>query len=91
MNRQLTGKHRRHVPLRTCIACREKRNKAVLIRMIRDESGRVVRDDAGRGGGRGAYVCPDRSCLEKLKKGHLLRRALRADSPLTLNSEIWTI
>jgi predicted RNA-binding protein YlxR (DUF448 family) len=59
--------------------------------MIRDKSGRVIRDDAGRGGGRGAYVCPERPCLEKLKSGHLLRRALRADSPLTLNTDAWRI
>ena len=75
--------------MRTCIACREKRRKAELIRMIRDENDRVIRDDAGTGGGRGVYVCPDTRCLEKLKGGLLLRRALRADSPLTLDTGGW--
>jgi len=66
-----------HIPVRTCISCRSRRNRSALVRLMLDEKGRVVRDEDGRGTGRGAYVCRSAACLERLREGNRLARAFR--------------
>jgi hypothetical protein len=53
------------MPLRTCVACRRKREKAELLRWV-VTGGTARPDPAARGPGRGAYVCRDERCLERL-------------------------
>ncbi|HLZ23081.1 MAG TPA: YlxR family protein [Ktedonobacterales bacterium] len=73
----------RHVPERTCIACKEVRPKRELIRVVRTPDGHVVLDPTGKKSGRGAYICARRSCWEPaLKKGRLER-----EFDLTLSPE----
>lgn len=47
----------RHVPLRTCVVCREKRPKRELLRVVRTPEGEVTIDPTGKLNGRGGYVC----------------------------------
>lgn len=62
----------RHIPQRTCIACKEVRPKRELIRVVRTPEGHVELDATGKKSGRGAYLCARRSCWEPaLKKGKL--------------------
>lgn len=62
----------RHVPERTCIACKQVRPKRELIRVVRTPDGHVLLDPTGKKSGRGAYICARRSCWElALKKGRL--------------------
>jgi predicted RNA-binding protein YlxR (DUF448 family) len=62
----------RHVPERTCIACRQARPKRELIRIVRTPAGHVELDPTGKKSGRGAYLCARRSCWEPaLHKGKL--------------------
>ena len=64
----------RHVPERTCIACRQQRPKRELLRVVRTPQGRVELDPTGKKSGRGAYLCARRSCWElALRKGLLER------------------
>src|SRR5262249_34803256 len=64
----------RHVPERTCIACRQARPKRELIRIVRTPQGHVEMDPTGKKSGRGAYLCAKRSCWEPaLRKGRLER------------------
>jgi hypothetical protein len=49
----------KHIPLRQCIACRQRRPKRELLRIVIGEAGPVI-DPTGRKPGRGAYVCPDK-------------------------------
>lgn len=49
----------RQVPTRTCVACRQRRPKIELLRIVRTPQGNVVFDGVGRVDGRGAYVCGD--------------------------------
>ena len=76
----------KHVPLRTCLGCRRRRAKRELVRLVRRADGVVVRDASGGAAGRGAYVCADAACLERLLKGgrlsHALRGACRLDEGL---------
>ncbi|MGQ9545787.1 MAG: RNase P modulator RnpM [Dehalococcoidia bacterium] len=67
----------KHLPQRTCIGCRQVRDKKALIRLVRAENGGAEVDTSGRKAGRGAYLCPNKSCWElALKKSHL-EHALR--------------
>jgi predicted RNA-binding protein YlxR (DUF448 family) len=77
MRKFLMSRGKGHVPLRTCISCGKKREKPGLIRLALDADGTVLCDDRGRRGGRGAYVCPNRSCLEKIGLDGRLYRAFR--------------
>lgn len=64
-------------PRRTCIGCRRVWAKRRLIRLVRLPNGRASVDSSGRGGGRGAYVCPTPDCLEAALKRGRLAQALR--------------
>ena len=62
----------RHVPARTCIACRQVRPKRELIRIVRTPDGHVLLDATGKKSGRGTYLCARRSCwIPALHKGKL--------------------
>jgi predicted RNA-binding protein YlxR (DUF448 family) len=56
---------RKHVPQRSCVACRRVKPKRELIRVVRAPDGRVLVDETGKANGRGAYLCRDRACWEK--------------------------
>jgi len=55
-------------PLRTCVGCRRVRTKSELVRIVGGPDGRARLDRAGVANGRGAYVCPDRPCIERAQR-----------------------
>ena len=61
---------RKHVPLRTCVGCREILPKRNLIRIVRTPDGIKV-DPSGKMTGRGAYLHDQRSCWDKGIRGTL--------------------
>jgi predicted RNA-binding protein YlxR (DUF448 family) len=67
----------KHVPQRTCIACRQIKEKKALIRLVRAENGAAEVDISGRKTGRGAYLCPNKVCWELVLKKNRLEYALR--------------
>lgn len=68
----------KHIPQRTCLACRQVRAKREVIRMVRIPDGSVEIDAGGKKAGRGAYLCPEQRCWEIGLKGNRLERSLRA-------------
>jgi len=66
----------KHVPMRTCVVCREKSSKRLLIRVVHTEHGIQV-DPSGKLNGRGAYLCEHVSCWERAVTTDILSRALR--------------
>jgi len=78
------GAKSKHPPQRTCIACRQIKDKKALIRLVSTESGIAEIDVFGKKPGRGAYLCPKKTCWElALKKNRLdyaLRTKLRDDN-----------
>ncbi|WP_337844215.1 YlxR family protein [Thermus sp.] len=48
----------KHVPIRMCVACRRRRPKGELLRILLTPEGFQI-DPSGKAPGRGAYVCPD--------------------------------
>lgn len=69
----------KHVPQRTCVACRRTEAKRGLIRLVRDAEGRVSMDPTGKRPGRGAYLCHDPACWTMAIKRRALERALRLE------------
>ena len=55
-------------PQRTCIGCREKKDKKELIRIVKNKENEINLDRTGKMAGRGAYICDDINCLEKVIK-----------------------
>ena len=58
----------RKQPVRTCVACREGKPKAEMLRVVRTPEGEVKIDRTGKCAGRGAYICNDPVCVEKCVK-----------------------
>jgi predicted RNA-binding protein YlxR (DUF448 family) len=70
------GAKAKHVPQRTCIACRKVAGKRSLMRLVRTEEGVEV-DASGKLPGRGAYLHPYQSCWQAVLRGGRLEQALR--------------
>ena len=66
------------IPQRQCMGCRERKNKADMLRIVRSPQGVVSLDPKGKAPGRGTYICPDPACLKKAQKSRALERALEA-------------
>jgi len=71
---------RRHIPQRTCIACRKVQNKRDLVRIVRTPEGEVLIDPTGKRSGRGAYLCRAQNCWHEVlaSGGRRLEQALKA-------------
>jgi uncharacterized protein len=67
----------RHVPLRTCIACRETKPKHELVRVVLLPDGVIEVDETGKLNGRGAYLCRQHSCWQTALQQGRLKHALR--------------
>ena len=75
------GSRPRHVPQRTCVACRQTGAKRQLVRIVRTPDGRVSVDPSGKKSGRGAYLCDAAACWHAaLTRDRLLARALKLES-----------
>ena len=76
---------RRHIPQRTCVACRQIRNKRDLMRVVRTSEGHIEVDETGKKPGRGAYLCRQASCWKLALERKSLDRALKVS--LTSNQK----
>lgn len=66
----------RKVPLRSCVVTNEKLEKKDLIRVVKNNEGKVFVDTSGKANGRGAYIKKDIEVLKKAKKSKILDRKL---------------
>ncbi|MGZ4613309.1 MAG: YlxR family protein [Kineosporiaceae bacterium] len=76
-------------PVRTCVGCRVRASRSVLLRVVAVEDGdsRVaVPDPHHRLAGRGAWLHPDPSCLDLAERRRAFPRALRRGGPLDLTA-----
>ena len=78
--KKTSGPRPKHVPVRTCVACRRTDAKRGLFRLVRDAEGHVAVDPTGKRAGRGAYLCHDPACWEQALKRRGLERALRIET-----------
>lgn len=69
------------IPMRKCLGCMEQKPKKELVRVVKSADGDISLDLTGKKNGRGAYICPEVSCLEKAKKAKRLERAFECTIP----------
>ncbi len=63
-------------PQRTCMGCNSKKDKKELIRIVKNKENEISIDRTGKQEGRGAYICDDIQCLEKVIKSKRLEKIL---------------
>jgi predicted RNA-binding protein YlxR (DUF448 family) len=69
----------RKISQRMCVGCQQMKTKKELIRIVRTVEGTIEVDLTGKRNGRGAYICPQRACLQSAWKGRRLQKAFRMD------------
>lgn len=69
------------IPMRMCTGCREMKPKKELVRIVKTVDGSITVDFTGKVNGRGAYICKNKDCLEKVKKTGAVSRALETSIP----------
>lgn len=72
-------KRNKHVPQRTCVACRQKRDKRDLVRIVNTPEEGVVVDASGKRNGRGAYLCNSPKCWHNAVERQVLDKSLRTE------------
>lgn len=94
-----------HAPMRTCVACRAVRPQAELLRSklyaLDDQKEQVLPDQSVRTcakrhglsatpvGGRSAYVCPARACMERAARRGGFARAFARKTPAVDPTALW--
>jgi hypothetical protein len=68
-------------PVRTCLGCRQRADTSSLLRVVA-ASGEVLPDPSATFPGRGAWVHPVVSCLDKATQRRAFGRALRVTEAL---------
>ncbi len=82
-------KRPKRIPQRTCVGCRKVTSKRGLIRVVRLPEGRVEVDATGKRSGRGAYLCPLRTCWELAMAKRRLDHALRTTLSPQEQDHLW--
>ena len=63
-------------PQRTCMGSNQKKDKQELIRIVKNKENEISIDKTGKKEGRGAYICDNIECLEKVIKSNRLEKIL---------------
>ncbi len=58
------------------MGCNSKKDKKELIRIVKNKENEISIDRTGKQEGRGAYLCDDIQCLEKVIKSKRLEKIL---------------
>ena len=64
----------RKQPQRTCMGCNSKKDKKDFIRIVKNKENEINIDRTGKMEGRGAYICDNIECLERLIKSKRLEK-----------------
>ena len=78
-------------PLRKCLATNEKLAKKELVRVVRNNEGKVFIDLTGKANGRGAYIKRSVEAIEIAKKKKCFQRALECDIDDSIFEELLKI
>ena len=62
------------IPEITCLGCNNSKPKNELIRIVKNKENKVCVDLSGKMNGRGAYICSNLDCLEKVIKSKRLSK-----------------
>ncbi|HQK92888.1 MAG TPA: YlxR family protein [Armatimonadota bacterium] len=78
----------RHIPQRTCVACRQTGDRHSFVRFVRRPDGTVALDPSGKEPGRGAYLCCRTECAADPRKWQKLGRSLSVSLSPTREQEL---
>lgn len=76
------------IPMRTCVITKEKYPKKELIRVVRDNTGKVTVDLTGKANGRGAYLKKDLEIVNLARKNKSLEKYLEVLVPEEVYEEL---
>ena len=68
-------------PLRMCVVCRQMKEKSKLLKIVKTKDGEIFYDPTGKLSGRGAYVCAQKDCVNRLYKTKGFERAFKCSIP----------
>lgn len=71
----------RKIPMRMCLCCREMKPKRELVRVVMNKEGVIAVDPTGKAPGRGAYLCREPECVQKLGRLRVLDRSFGKAMP----------
>ena len=71
-----------------CFICRNTFDKKDLNRLVKTSDGEIFLDKTGKANGRGAYICKQEECLQKLKKQKILNKAFKCEIPQDIYNKI---
>lgn len=71
-----------------CCVCRQMKPKDKLIRVVKNKDNEIFIDNSKKADGRGAYVCNEQECLNKLKKVKGLNKAFKGNVPDEIYEEL---
>jgi hypothetical protein len=77
-DKKIKNQKKKRQPIRTCIACRQKKPKRDLVRLVLQEGVPVI-DSTGKLHGRGANICPSLKCFDKAVKNSNFKKAWKTD------------
>ena len=60
------------------MGCNEKKPKKELLRIVKNSAGEIFIDRTGKADGRGAYICDNAGCLEKVIKNKRLEKVFES-------------
>ena len=75
-------------PLRKCMACNEQKEKNELLRIVKSKEGVIEVDLTGKKNGRGAYICKNEECLNKVIKSKRLEKIFEKEISQELYEKI---
>ena len=67
--------------MRQCLGCNEHKPKREMIRVVRTPEGEIELDFVGKRSGRGAYICPKKTCFAKARKSKRIENILGVKIP----------
>ena len=76
------------IPLRTCVVSKEKLPKQELVRVVKNNEGKIFVDLTGKANGRGAYIKKSREALEVCKKKKCFERVFECNIEDTIYEEL---
>ena len=65
--------------IRTCIACRKRKEKQQLLRIVARDKQAVI-DESKKENTRGMYICNDSACINKLLKAKDMTKCIKIDA-----------
>ncbi len=55
-------------PVRCCVACKARKNKQELVRIVADKEKKAIIDTKQNINSRGIYICKNQKCISSLEK-----------------------